>query len=65
MINIEEITKDVEPLIRERVRVLIIRKLALWNSSSNLSDIISEETENFMKIIRPALYRIGKENEWL
>lgn len=59
-INTEEVIKDTELLIRGKVRALVIRKLSMWDSKASLSGIIDEETENFMKIIRPALYRIEK-----
>ena len=58
--KVEEIIKDVELLIREKVRTLVMRKLSVWNNKENLSEVISEETENLMKIIRPALYRKEK-----
>ena len=61
--NVEEIIKDVEPLIRDKVTKLVVRKLSLWNSKLSVSDIISEETEDFMKVIRPALWRVREKNE--
>jgi len=56
--TIEEIIKDIEPLVREKVSHLVIRKLSMWDSGTPLSKVIDEETENFMTTIRPALWRV-------
>ena len=55
--TIEEIAKDIEPLIREKVRMFVIRKLSVWDHRTDLPKLIDEETENFMKTIRTALRR--------
>jgi len=60
MDNIEEIIKEIEPLIREKVVELVLRKLSIWNANTNFPGIIDEETEDFMKVIRPALWRTGE-----
>jgi len=62
MTNVKEITNDIEPLIREKVRNLLMQKLSMWNNKILFSDVIDEETENLMKVIRPALRRAGKKN---
>ena len=64
MIYIEEIINELTPLVREKVRNIIMRKLSIWNMETPLSDTIGEETENLMKVIRPALWRAG-EKRWL
>lgn len=62
IINVEKIIEEIEPLIRERVRSFIIKKLSN-QAFENLTEIINEEAENFMKIIRPALWRVREKNE--
>ncbi len=63
MTSVEEIIKNVEPPIREKIRRLIIRKLSIWNADTNLSEVIDEETENLMMVIRPALRRAGEADD--
>ena len=62
MTNVKEITNDIEPLIREKVRNLLMQKLSMWNNKILFSDVIDEETENLMRAIRPALRRAGKKD---
>ena len=63
MTNVAEIIRDAEPLIREKVRVLLIRKLSIWDGRTNFPKVIDEETEGFMNVIRPALWRVGEKDE--
>ena len=62
--SMKEVIKGIEVLVREKIRMLIVSKLSIWNSKENLSDVIDQKTEEFMKVIRPALYRV-QENEGL